>query len=114
MKQTINSIIRNLHPKQLHKSNWSLDNPMQGHCYHASAALKILYPEINLHVGKWNGEIHWWNSDNNGNIIDITATQYDKRFPYHKGRIWDKQIPYTTPLKKLLIAIRNDNKIKYW
>ena len=109
MSNTIKIIKRNLHPKQLHKINWSLTNRMNGHCYHASAALKLLHPELNLHVGKWNGEIHWWNSDKNGNIIDITAEQYDTPFPYHKGRIWNKKIIMSYPLKRLLKAIENDN-----
>ena len=109
MNNTIKIIKRNLHPKQLHKDNWSLINRYKGHCYHAAAALKLLNPELNLHVGKWDCEIHWWNSDKNGNIIDITAEQYDTPYAYQKGRIVNRVI-MTLPLRRLLKAIENDNQ----
>lgn len=65
-------------------------NYLAGHCYVASEVIYYLLG------GKKNGWtpytykryniVHWWIQDKSGQIIDITAKQFNKPIPYHKGR----------------------------
>lgn len=47
-----------------------------------------LHPQFELwpHVGRLRGQTHWWLETPEGTIIDLTADQYTKPFPYHKGK----------------------------
>ena len=68
------------------------NNPLFGHCYHATQAMYYFFKDVNLKAmsAKCQGpaEQHWWLQDGD-KIIDITAEQYDMfNFdpPYDKGK----------------------------
>lgn len=71
--------------------------PLEGHCYVASEALYHLLGGAQAGLKAFvagyieNGEkyTHWWLTDQNGKILDVTADQYllvGKKPPYHLGR----------------------------
>ena len=35
---------------------------------------------------RYYGLTHWWLETNEGRVIDFTADQYTRPFPYHKGK----------------------------
>lgn len=80
-------------------------NKYAGHCYIASEALfyltaKQLHPMFIKHEGK----SHWFLKDKNGNIIDLTASQFKSRIPYNKAV--GKGFLTNKPSKRAHILIR--------
>jgi hypothetical protein len=61
--------------------------PLAGLCYVLSEAFYHMHPNLNLRPvrARYYGMCHWWLEDQNGRVIDFTAGQYTKPFPYHKG-----------------------------
>ena len=66
------------------------DCPACGHCYVASeAAWHLLGGSTSGWVpasGTWKGVTHWWLENDDGQRLDITASQFPKGFPYDKGQ----------------------------
>jgi hypothetical protein len=57
-------------------------NPMFGHCHTASGCLYKIFGSQSLHMYRAldeDGIWHWWVKDREGNVIDLTATQYSHR-----------------------------------
>ena len=74
----IKHLTPDLLPKKFRKENES--NPMYGHCHNASGCLYTIFRSKNLHMYRALdkfGIYHWWVQDKNGNVIDVTANQYD-------------------------------------
>lgn len=71
-------------------------NPMHGHCYVASEALRHLlrefFPSLVMKPCRARDEegiVHWWLVDEVGKILDATADQYrheGREPPYQAGR----------------------------
>lgn len=89
--KVIRSIVKNLTPdllpKKFRKENES--NPMFGHCHNASGCFYKIFSSYHVHLYRTlddNQIYHWWIQDNDGNIIDITESQYPKAKveKYHK------------------------------
>lgn len=61
---------------------------MRGLCYVLSEAFYHMHPQFALKPVRvrFHGVCHWWLETPEGRIIDLTAEQYRKPFPYHKGR----------------------------
>ncbi len=90
----INAIRKNLTKDLLPKKYWqrNSENPMYGHCHNASGCLYKLFGCENVHLYRslddW-GIWHWWIQDRNGNVIDVTASQYKDGYTdglYSKGQ----------------------------
>jgi hypothetical protein len=67
------------------------DRPFAGHCYVASEAYWHLSggPDSGLaptQIRMSPTVVHWWLVDRAGNVIDLTAEQFDGSVPYEKGR----------------------------
>ena len=66
--------------------------PLFGHCHHASACLHLIFGKNFLELYRAQddeGIWHWWVQDNDGNIIDLSASQDTDRnlqAPYDRGR----------------------------
>ena len=107
-------------------------NPVEGHCAIASEAFYHLaggkdagfVPVVcGYNVDKLGNmffggpvegitrETHWWvrgpkgNMRGAGDIIDITASQYDKPFPYHRGQNTGFMQPQRLPSRRAQILI---------
>ena len=81
--KVILSIIKNLSPDLLPKKfrQKNETNPMFGHCHTTSGCFYKIFSSYHVHLYRTldNNQIyHWWVQDNNGNIIDITESQYSK------------------------------------
>jgi hypothetical protein len=65
-----------------------------GWCYAASEALYYLSGGKAAGITPMQAKItvkgkevsHWWLKDEDGSIVDVTATQFSFPFPYEKGR----------------------------
>ena len=68
------------------------ENPMRGHCIHASEALILLFPNTELQLYRApckHSDYHWW-TQYNETIIDATADQYYSQGlnpPYEQGKL---------------------------
>ena len=53
-----------------------------------SEAFAHMHPQFNLkpQVAKYRGRTHWWLKSPDGTIVDLTAEQFNKPFPYHLGK----------------------------
>ena len=97
------------------------NNPLFGHCYHATQAMYYFFKDANLKAmsAKCQGPAgqHWWLQDGD-KIIDITAEQYDMFDfdpPYDKGKEtkwygW-KNRPHRKT-QELMRLVRGKNKTK--
>jgi hypothetical protein len=59
-------------------------NKFTGHCYVASEAFYHLTKQTGLYVPsyvKFEGDTHWFLTKKDGNIIDITAEQFNGKIP---------------------------------
>ena len=106
----IAAIANFLHPKLLkpeyRKTN--ANNPMYGHCYVATEALYCLMNKFSLtdtfkpfQAKDENNVSHWWLQSQDGEIIDITASQYTsvgKTPPYSNGK--SRSFMYPSPSKR--------------
>jgi hypothetical protein len=63
--------------------------PLAGHCYVAAQAAYHLLggrsSGLTPHSASHRGGTHWWLEDESGEIVDPTAAQWKKPFPYQKG-----------------------------
>jgi len=63
--------------------------PLAGHCYVAAQAAYHLLggssSGLTPHSAPYRGGTHWWLEDESGEIVDPTASQWKKAFPYKKG-----------------------------
>jgi hypothetical protein len=94
-KELIQAIQAALSPDLIPKDyRGRTDNPMFGHCYHASEAL---YRSLGGKTSGYkaqrgvdnDGVSHWWVESPTGEILDPTAAQYtdfDKTPPYHNAK----------------------------
>jgi len=101
VEQVIDEIKKHLTPDLL-KDQYRTDNvnnPLFGHCYHATEALYHIIRDFQLPAefmefkpcrGIDESNIaHWWLQNEQGDILDPTAEQYKSRGiqpPYHNGR----------------------------
>lgn len=64
------------------------DDP-KGWCYVASEALYYLMGGKGAGLKPMQGKVgdisHWWLVDTDGNVIDLTADQFDFPWPYEQG-----------------------------
>ena len=62
-------------------------NPLAGQCYVMSEAYFHLYPgQYKPYRLKMSGSTHWYLQDRkSGEIVDLTASQFNGTIPYHKG-----------------------------
>lgn len=77
------------HLKPQYKDDWTPERPTTGYCYVvAEVAYHYLSPEeYKPHVMKTgDNETHWFLKNSSGDIIDLTAGQFDKVSDYSKGR----------------------------
>ena len=65
-------------------------NPLAGHCYVASEALFHLMggPAAGLtpHTVRVGDAVHWFLRNARGDVLDLTAAQFDCEVPYHLSR----------------------------
>lgn len=88
MKKLIRAMKRFLTDKLRHEEYWGHPNPLAGHCYVASEVLMHLLGD------KWKpcqvrheGASHWYlKHRKTGEILDVTASQFETPVPYEKGR----------------------------
>ena len=89
LRRVIASIKRNLTSDLLPKKWVALNekNTMFGHCHTASGCLYKIFGANHMHLYRSyddscklvdEGMYHWWAIDTDGNLIDITASQYSK------------------------------------
>lgn len=67
------------------------ENPMRGHCYHATQAIHFLFSCECFAKSATDeaGEIHWW-IEHEGRISDVTAEQFNIlgiKPPYDSGKV---------------------------
>jgi len=63
--------------------------PLAGLCYVLSEAFHFLYGKrfgLTPYRARHYGLTHWWLQTTAGKVIDLTAGQYTRPFPYSKGR----------------------------
>jgi len=63
-------------------------DPMYGLCYVMSEAFMHLHPQFELRPYRlrYYGVTHWWLQTPEGRVVDLTASQYTRPFPYHRGQ----------------------------
>ena len=64
----------------VHEHSPRADNPYEGNCYVASAALKKFFGRGVLMLYRTmdcNKQYHWWVETKDGRVIDLTAQQYE-------------------------------------
>ena len=96
MKDDIRSIAQQLQdtlPRcdDLRRSPWQGDPcPVAGHCYVASEALYHLLggaaAGFTVHFIRHEGAPHWFLRDPAGQVLDLTAAQFDTPVPYHQAK----------------------------
>lgn len=87
-------IVSNFSPELLKTGYWyDVTNPTKGFCYIASECLYHCYGKHNgfypVRAKDEAGVTHWWLENKQGEILDITASQYTSIGlvpPYKKGR----------------------------
>lgn len=84
LRRVSKAIVRNLTPDLLPKKYRAknAENPMFGHCHTASGCLYKIFGSQSLHMYRAldpDGIWHWWVSDRDGTVIDLTADQYTER-----------------------------------
>jgi len=64
-----------------------MKDSMRGLCYVLSEAFLHMHPQFNLkpHRLSYHGVNHWWLETSSGRVVDLTASQYKRPFPYHRG-----------------------------
>lgn len=64
----------------------SVDGFTRGKCGHATAAMKLEFPELSIVKGfahcEWGADQHFWCIDPEGYIIDPTASQFGPLGPF--------------------------------
>lgn len=93
LNSLIEKVKSNLHKSTVKKRYRSNVHPLAGHCYVASEVLWNLLGGINsdyfpyrLKI-KETGDSHWFLKHNHtGNILDITAEQYDFKLNYDEAK----------------------------
>ena len=83
LKQLSRAIISHLNPDLLPKKYRSENavNPMFGHCHTALGCLYKIFGSQSLYMYRALGDDgiwHWWVEDRDGQITDLTASQYPK------------------------------------
>jgi len=75
--------------KEPYKSHWTPDCPVLGYCYVVSEVLshrmgsdKVMPYRIKIS----DTESHWFLKAQNGDVIDLTADQYDYKLPYNTAK----------------------------
>ena len=79
----------NKHVKPQFRNDWSPKCPTIGNCYYVSEVIyHCLAPEGSkpYRLIDEDNEGHWFLRDPNGEVIDLTADQYDKPPDYSKGK----------------------------
>lgn len=64
-------------------------HPLAGLCYVLSEAFHFLYGKrfgLKPYRARHYGLTHWWLQAPDGRVIDLTAEQCSRPFPYSKGR----------------------------
>lgn len=94
--KVILSIVKNLTPdllpKKFRKKNET--NSMFGHCHTASGCFYKIFSCKHVHMYRGQdkfGIYHWWIQDRDGNVIDITESQYPKNELKRLYRIGEKK-----------------------
>ena len=66
----------------------SVNGHTLGKCGHATAAMKLQFPELRIVCGfahcAWGARQHWWCVAPDGQIIDPTASQFPGVFEYEE------------------------------
>lgn len=95
------------------------DNPMFGHCHTASGCLYKVFGCQSVHMYRAlddNGIWHWWIQDHEGQIIDLTASQYPKAVVkrlYRRGaKAGLLPFNYRQRVKTVLSSVCNDLCLK--
>ncbi len=111
MKSLIKKIQKNLTPDLLSKKYKNQTHSLSGHCYVATESLYHLLPNKNEYkpvVASINNITHWWlQHRKTGKIIDITAKQFNFKFPYHLGK--GTGFLTKTPSKRSIILMSKVN-----
>lgn len=77
------------HPS--YRGKWSRSNPTAGQCAVTALALNDLY-DWDIYDTVVGRSRHFFNKDENGNVIDITKDQFgDTDIPYEQGRKRDRK-----------------------
>lgn len=117
LKRVSRTIVKNLTPDLLPKKYLAenAQNPMFGHCHTASGCLYKVFGSQNLHMYRALGpdEIwHWWAVDHDGNVIDLTASQYSDRTVRKLHKAGEKSqmlgFAYRRRVMELLRRVRRD------
>lgn len=110
-------IIKHLTPDLLPKKYLAENakNPMFGHCHTASGCLYKIFGSQSLHLYRAldNNQIwHWWAKDHDGNVIDLTASQYSDRMVSKLHKAGEKShtlgFAYRKRVLELLRRVRRD------
>lgn len=85
-KSILKHLTPDLLPKKYHETNKK--NRFYGHCHNASGCLYMFFRSQNMHMYRAYDEktskhlnenfYHWWIVDKDGQIIDLTASQYSQ------------------------------------
>ena len=82
---------------------------MTGHCavatealYHLLGGKRAGYVPVSI---RHHGEVHWWLRTPTGEVIDLTASQFDDRVPYERGRGRGFQTPGGVPSKRARVVM---------
>jgi hypothetical protein len=65
------------------------NHPLAGLCYVLSEAFYHLYGRkfgLKPVRARYYGRTHWWLIAPDGKVIDLTADQFSRPYPYHRGR----------------------------
>ena len=65
------------------ESRYSDKAASKNQCNVAVQAMTMQFPELTVQVGTANGIMHCWAKDENGNIVDPTAKQFDGEINYY-------------------------------
>lgn len=91
-KEKLHDALRQMgkkHLKAQYREDWTPERPTTGYCYVvAEVAYHYLAPEGYIpHVMKTGEkETHWFLKNREGDIMDLTADQFDETIDYTKGK----------------------------
>ena len=112
-KAIVKHLTPDLLPKKYHQKN--SDNGMFGHCHTSAGTLYRVFGSQKVHMFRAldNDTIwHWWVQDRDGNVIDLTASQYAEtivRELYKKGeKAGMLGFLYRERVRILLHRVRNE------
>lgn len=102
-------------PKLIERVQQWWDDPC-GWCYVASEAIYYLSGGKAAGIKPMRATIevnglkvsHWWLQEEDGSIVDATATQFDFLFPYESGRGCGFQTNMKSDTKELIAWLQED------